>query len=391
MYFFWKFQKKYFCFLIIGILFVALSFIILKLYDKEKIEKFSANIIMQKVINYFILALCFIPELIRRKKSNEKINFQLSKINYKIVLVSVLLLLEDINEFIQAKLVKEPISFFDEFNFLFYLTTLLISKFVFKLIYYKHQYISICFIILLEILVTILESIKIESISLILEIIYNFVSPILKGFALGLIKIILDKGDHSVYEICSIIGVFNLIILIIIYFILSKIAAIEQGKYFSVEYEKKFYLDNIFAFFSDYNFSTQIIFFLSVLYFPICFILIIMIIQNYTICHIFLAFQISSFFSIEYTGNIYISYIIIFIFEILATLVFLEIIILNCWGLNKNVKKNIEERAKDDSRDSLNLTDRISERNSNLIELEKTDYVCRLNDMNSDSLVYEEK
>ena len=102
-----------------------------------------------------------------------------------------------------------------------------------------------------------------------------------------------------------------------------------------------------------------------------------MIVNDFTICHIFLYFLVYAFYNTaknynKIDGTIFIIEIILFIFEFLNLLVFLEIIELKFCGLNKNLKSNIEERAK---LDLENINDRTS---SDKIEI--NEYEVNLND-----------
>ena len=69
-------------------------------------------------------------------------------------------------------------------------------------------------------------------------------------------------------------------------------------------------------------------------------------------------FQLNDFFrNLEiYTSNNIILFLMIIIgaLELFVTLVFLEIIELNFCGLNKNIKKNIQIRALEDSYEQFN-------------------------------------
>jgi len=77
------------------------------------------------------------------------------------------------------------------------------------------------------------------------------------------------------------------------------------------------------------------------------------IINDYSIYHIYIPFLIKYFIEniIRYLKNPFDKSILIssFIIELIMILVFLEIIEINCCGLNKNLKRNIESRGIIDS------------------------------------------
>ena len=127
---------------------------------------------------------------------------------------------------------------------------------------------------------------------------------------------------------------------------------------FSLLYNQRFYFDNIYSLFERYNFLELIGFFITNIDYPINIALFNIILQNFTICHIFMPFQLNDFFrNLEtYTSNNIILFLMIIIgtLELFVTLVFLEIIELNFCGLNKNIKKNIQIKELEDSYEQFN-------------------------------------
>ena len=149
-----------------------------------------------------------------------------------------------------------------------------------------------------------------------------------------------------------------LLIIIIIYIIVTYIPVKETSKFCSLKYEGKCYFDNIYSLFKDFDFIQFIGLFLNMI--GVCFnqLFYNFIANNFSICHIFPYYQIyvlyeniDTFGSEENKLYILILTIISGFFEFLVTLVFLEIIILNCLSLNQNIKRNIQERAISDSSD----------------------------------------
>ena len=90
-----------------------------------------------------------------------------------------------------------------------------------------------------------------------------------------------------------------------------------------------------------------------------CFLTRIFVVSNFTVFHLIILFScntmITSIFDLinEYTNLELVIEIISFFIEIISIFAFLEIIELNFCGLNRNLKRNIIRRAKDEA--NLNL------------------------------------
>ena len=185
----------------------------------------------------------------------------------------------------------------------------------------------------------------------------------------------MDKYYASPWKASYIVGIINLSLNFSLYIIFT-FASCSKGKFCSLEYKGSFYIDNIISFFDVYKGLDMILFFFIHLITSIRYILFNVILENFTIFHIFLSYQIVSFlkyilFLFEEDNTLFITILIIFTYliEIFATFVFLEIIELNFLGLNKNLKKNIEQRAFDDSRESTG-------KHILLYEINDTYHVC---------------
>ena len=125
-----------------------------------------------------------------------------------------------------------------------------------------------------------------------------------------------------------------------------------------MKYEGKCYFDNLYSLFKGFDFIQFGGLFLNMI--GVCFnqLLYNIIANNFTICHIFPYYQIyvlyeniSIFDKDESKLHILISSIISGLFEFLITLIFLEIIILNCLSFDQNIKKNIQERSLSETSD----------------------------------------
>ena len=153
----------------------------------------------------------------------------------------------------------------------------------------------------------------------------------------------------SPYKCCYIIGIINLPIILIIYFIVSYAPC---NSYFLCNDEtgENEHFDDIFKLFKEIKLYDVII--LPI--YSICLgagaLLINMTMNDFTFYHIIIPIRIGDFFEkiidlFEKGEENDIILLIFFIIEFLFYLIFLEIIELNCCGLNKNTRKNIGIRA----------------------------------------------
>ena len=258
---------------------------------------------------------------------------------------------------------------------IFFLSTFIISIFVFNLSYYKHQYIPVIIIIFLGIIRYLIIMSKIFNIKIsvfFFELFLNIIYNICKSFSYVFLKIIMEKTYFSPFKLCYLIGFINGFILLMVFFILLGISRDkEEIPTFSIEYKHKYYFDNILSVLKGYNLGELFLFIFNYSYYPIAFILVNITIQNFTLCHIFLPYQIRELVNniTSYTDNIF-PMIIILILEIFMTLIFLEIIELKFWGINKNIKRNIEIRAIEDASNSFNA--------NSLIEIDN--YITKIDD-----------
>ena len=195
---------------------------------------------------------------------------------------------------------------------------------------------------------------------LLIQLIIAFIDCIFLGYISGLMK----YKYFSIFKCCYIFGFINVPITMVIYFIVSYIPC--KTFYCDVEYENKFYFDNIYSLFKGEINPIEIITYIIYSIIQGGFsVLINETINKYTIFHIFFIYQILEFINDVITrfinetpfSNFFIWKSILVIglglIEILCTLVFLEIIELNFCGLDKNLRKKIMNRALIDSEISL--------------------------------------
>ena len=229
----------------------------------------------------------------------------------------------------------------------------------FKIKLYKHHFLSIILIILTGIILDLsLENLQnnlrnsahLVILRLLREIIYSFYDVIN--------KYIMEKKFCSVYELSSFTGFFLLILLGILSLL---------NYYF-------FKLDNFIEYYNNFN-TTEL--FVCIGFILIQFgleLCVLFTIKNNTPCHIYIisAFGIlvDTFFNFSIKSIIS---IIFFIFILFMSLIFNEIIEINCLGLSENTRKNImnrETKEKPRITKGFDINEENDENSNNEIQLE---------------------
>jgi hypothetical protein len=241
----------------------------------------------------------------------------------------------------------------DNYIFIECIIIFLVSK-CSKEVYYKHQYISFFIFILFGAIKNIYFLMKnlaydFNIISFFSRIIYS----IFYGIYYLYIKRLMNNKFISPYKCNFMTGIINAPLIIIIYFIVS---LTPLGNY-----KSEYYFDNIFIFFNKVKKSNakSVIKLISLpIVYGIYQFIVIKTIYDYSIFHMYIPFLIEYFLeNITKDFNmIEKSFLIVSLFiELIMILVFIEIIEINCCGLNKNLKRNIQSRGIIDS--SLNFED----------------------------------
>ena len=387
-----SFQINNIKYIIIIASFIVMSFISLFLSniidDKSKDSR-----LMKPFLTHVFMCLAYIPEIIIKRnisseggnssrkiyKTNKVQFFIISTFTSFLVLIngSFLILSERFNKERGTKIMLSNFYFFG------FIVIVLISIFIFKSSFYKHQFLSILMIILFGVIRYILKYFINEGINKkgpiyeITDFILQMITYTLLALYLIFCKIIIEKYYISGYKCSYVIGLINIPLTLIFYFIMSYIPCNEQ-LVCAIQYKKKYYLDNIFDFFNTVkNFSNFLIILIYHGINGINFILFNMIIEEDTICHMFLPYQIKNYFKTirEFGWDIIkdpmgLLVLISFILETIVSLVFLEIIELKFWGLNRDTKFNIQQRATLDSNqlrlDSIEMDGYIVDYNNSL-------------------------
>ena len=239
-------------------------------------------------------------------------------------------------------------------NFIYLILIPLFSKYILKENIYKHQIFSLIISIFPAIFIfisTLLESNNSE----ILFLPYQITTAIIYSLIIVLIKFLMDKYYISPYKILLFIGVGSTILNIIINIIYSLIVfkdllIITQSFNFPNPLLFSFYIIMILVI----GFFYQILMCLAIFYFPPSLIIITDIIF-FMIYFLMIEGKFGNLNDFKGYFELF-GYIIILIF----VLIYNEIIICNFWGLNKDTKKYILERQREES-NSLEQDDNIYE------------------------------
>ena len=297
------------------------------------------------------------------------------KIN--IFIISLLLLIVD---FLKQYIITHQ-TYDDDYGFLEYLFLFLISSYLYDIKFYNHQYISLIFLIIFGIIKRIIKYCLYytDSTNIIIDLSLKIIIALFETIIFTYLKYLMEIKFFSQYKATYIVGFINGFITLILFIIFSYISV----DYELVKYKDKFYFDNIFYYFDTFNIGQLILIFLFLSISLGAFKLLFNVTINYfTVCHLFLLFQ-----NYDLSQNIiqeveleaeFIPIFIIklcFLIEFIFGLVFLEIIELNFCGLNKNIKRNIQKRAKEDT--NLLLMNTSTHRESILMD--------NINDDNNDN------
>ena len=258
---------------------------------------------------------------------------------------------------------------FYEFSIIFILPLLLTD-----IVYYRHQKISFIILSILELTKSFYFNYFDDSFnsSDFWIIVLNIISAILFSTYFVYIKGLMKYKFISPYKCCYMIGMINVPLIIIIYFILS---LIDLGNCNS-EIEPDTYCINIIELFKSKQFTefNKLLLITFILIYGILMAILTKTINDFSIYHLYVPLLIENFLKniinlIEDFNDKFstIFLIICFFIELIMILIFLELIEVKFCGLNKNLKKNIELRAMTDATTCLydyNNEDYDDERNS---------------------------
>lgn len=218
---------------------------------------------------------------------------------------------------------------------------------------YLHQYLSCLVIIIfgLGLNIMTLYDMTVPQIpqlflSILIELIYSL-NPVVN-------KHTMEYKFCTPYEICFFEGLFIFIVNTLLLIISTNVNISSKSKLTKVfknePYHGKIYFDNFFQFYEQINSHEVLIFFVSLLNRFIFNLFSLITIKYYTPSHVILLLIIGeSQFAFELEDDVdpikLIFTIIIFVIIFFMLLIFTEIIEINLWGLEKNTKRYIKERA----------------------------------------------
>ena len=150
--------------------------------------------------------------------------------------------------YLKIKTNNHFIAIDERYNSIKFIILFISSIFIFKMRYYKHQYISIIIIIALEIIRYIFkikynnnenEGRKINSFE---ELLFQLLRALLDSVFIGYSKILMELKFLSPFKVTYIFGLQTLLIIIIIYIILSYITVDDNKSYCYVKYNNDCYI-----------------------------------------------------------------------------------------------------------------------------------------------------
>ena len=276
----------------------------------------------------------------------------------------------------------QPIYIFQyslQFNYIF---LFLVSKYLFNIHFYRHQYFSIILITLILLANYIFKYYNLEIGKNFSSLFYRLVYSVFKALFIAYIKGLMEYKYISPYKVCFIFGIFNFIIVTVVYIIISFIPC--DAGCCVVEYNEKEYFGNIILIFGLYGLYMFLLLFLKALLTLLSYIII----YEFSVCHSFIILNLSEIreFGLLRKKYEYIAYIIfrcitIYFLVNILILIFLEIIEINICGLSFNTKKNIESRAILDSKYSIDdeMYDDESSNQENNEEIKSQEELNKIN------------
>ena len=155
----------------------------------------------------------------------------------------------------------------------------------------------------------------------------------------------MEDNFSSPYEICFIVGFFEFIIFSILLIIFSNVQ-VKPSEYVTHLDENN--IDNYYAYINKLDLQEVMVFILCMLSRCIFILFEYIIVDYFTPAHVILLLiigEVSFLFIDDYDWKLYVK-IVFFVFLVFFILIFVEIIELNIFGLQKNTKKNISNRSK---------------------------------------------
>ena len=233
----------------------------------------------------------------------------------------------------------------------------IVSKFLLKMKLYIHHYIGLIIFLILSIGIDLLCDLTIFKPNIFFIIIY-ILHQIFDSFYITYEKYMMDKLGYSPYMVVFSVGFIFLFFGTGCVFILSFTSAGNKIESFEVYFDKNDYKEVILhmIYLIVFRFFINILKILTVYY--------------YSPIHTFASYIVIKMFNLLLNKHAKYKYysLILFVFQILGLLIFLEIIELNIWKLDRNTKRNVERRESEESA-RLNSSQKIEEDEIKSIEI----------------------
>ena len=361
-------EKKLYLYTLIYIIIHIIIKLLYLFYFPTK-KKDSINLSLDKIIEFGSLLFYAFPEFIMRRSGYNKRNLfgkddETHRINrififnnpknikFKgftfLIIFLIIYLLYYYFTTIYSRINKDESFIFEnelsqslKIVFLF-----LLSKFIDKSHFYKHQYLSMIIIVLMGIIRFIIEveeyNYKFNFPDSLLSLILGLISHFFDSAFFFVIKKYMDNNYYSPFFMSFLIGTLYSILSLLSLLIFAYIDCGET-EICRILSEKTFISDNL---------TTFILILCSIIY-AIYFLINAATIYNFSVFHLMLLISIGKLILriIIFTDTLILEqilFLLTFIIDIFAVLVFVEIIILNFCGFNYNIKNNIISRAGND-------------------------------------------
>ena len=360
------FNLKYAIFIIVFIFITLYNELIFEGNINENVGKTT---LLDPLLFYIGYSLCLIPLLIKKTVSKIKVeikknlkkqnrglityiynpgqpNLKIKDLSF-IFIISLMLIIYDFFDLLEEKIThNEEIDYYIDNNYFFIevLIWFLFSKFALKIKYYKHQWVSFYGIMAIGLFrwIYIYFSININYNRWNNEFyifLFELFGIVINSICYGYLKGLMEFKFISPFKVCSIIGIINVPIILIIDFIISSIPC--NNNIFCQKKENKYY--KIIGIFKNLDIHEYFLIIIYTFLYGISGILIYQTMNDFSFYHLLIPINIVEFveYLIYYDSKInnYFDFIIIllsYIIEFLMYLIYLEIIELNFCGLNKN-------------------------------------------------------
>ena len=297
------------------------------------------------------MSFAFIPLIITKIKMKSSKSYGKEKLKLlSILLIIMCSILDFVNKFLSFCYIYGVNKNIWIINIIYFSV---FSYFILKTKLYNHQYFSSLIMIIAGVGINIIALYNMES-QQIYQLLLSIFIEATYSLAFVLNKYLIEYHFCSAEELCCYEGLFILflnILLLAIFnnYIITK-DSILSTIFNTVEYDGKKYLDNFYQYYNEINLNEILLF--CVYFFTrfIFYFFSFMTIKYYSPSHIILILIIGEFIYVFFdikkeTWKIVLNAFLLTII-LLMVLIYLEIIELNFCGLDENLKRNIDLRAK---------------------------------------------